>query len=53
MEDVGNDFEVLLEELEEGYVLLFELVLDDLTGEETFEGFEQLELANDGVTVIE
>ena len=53
MEDVAHNFEVLLEELKEGHVLLFELVLDDLAGEESLERFKQLELSNDSVTVIE
>ena len=40
-------------ELKKSNVLLFELILDDWSVEESLEGVKELELTNDGVGVIE
>jgi hypothetical protein len=52
-ENGGNTLQVTLEQLEELNVLLLKLVLDNGSVEELGEGIKQLELANDGVAVIE
>jgi hypothetical protein len=48
-----NSLQVLLVELKKGNVLLFKLILDYWAVEKALEGVEKLELADDGVRIIE
>ena len=52
MEDVGYDLQVGLVQLKESNVFLFELILDDLSVEETFKSVKQFEFTDDGIAVI-
>mmetsp|Transcript_20734 Transcript_20734/g.31851 ORF Transcript_20734/g.31851 Transcript_20734/m.31851 type:complete len:572 (-) Transcript_20734:732-2447(-) len=52
-EDGADHLQVLLVQFEQSDVLLLELVLDDGAVKQSLEGVQQLELADDGVTVIE
>lgn len=52
LEDLLGDLEVGLEELEEGDLLAFKLILDDGSVEESLERIEHLEFSDNGVTVV-
>ena len=53
LEDLLGDLEVGLEELEEGDLLAFKLILDDGSVEESLKRIEHLEFSDNGVTVVE
>jgi hypothetical protein len=52
-EDLLDALQVLLEEFKEGNMLALDVILNDGAVEEALKGIEQLELANDGVAVVE
>jgi len=53
LEDLLSCLQVILENLKKIDLLALKLILDDGSVQETFEGVEHLELANNGVAVIE
>ena len=53
VEDGSNNLEVLLIQLQKSNVLLFKLILDNLTGKKSIKAVKELEFADNGIRVIE
>jgi len=53
LEDLLGDLEVGLEKFKKSDLLALKLVLDDGSVEESLKGVKHLELADNGVTVVE
>ena len=48
-----GDLEIGLEQLQQSNLLALKFILDDRSVEQTLEGVEHLEFADDGVAVVE
>jgi len=53
VENGADNLQVALVELQESDMLLFKLVLDNLTGKEAIKAIKELEFSDNGIRIIE